>query len=435
VRLRVVSVGVVAVSALALSASARGGGNEAEVVSWNPVSSCLGFVFQRLSGAITGCVPVAGGVFPTPGGVFPVGYSAASDGSIVFSDANQVFAGGGDGGPVWLLGPTGSALEVDSSPYDYEPSISYDGSKVTFARFEPATLSSDIYVVNADGSDLKLVASGQGVNTLNTPEFSPDGGSIAYDCRPVNPGPTADDCGPLMDGTSRYSGVMLMNADGADKRLILIGAGSDTDPVDSLSWSPDGKWLTMAGCIEKNEGTTVSPCYTEQIFAYRTDGSDLFNNLDPSRQITQLAPLAGPYHPQFSPDGAQILFGLSVDDKGNQGNFPYLVNVAGSDQHELSLAASSIWMFIPPPTGEGPPPTVNATRLTVPAVRKLSFRAAAQRLRAAHLRVGKVRHRFSARIRRNRVIAQFPKAGAHAHRTTKQGPSVKLILSRGPRKT
>jgi hypothetical protein len=44
-----------------------------------------------------------------------------------------------------------------------------------------------------------------------------------------------------------------------------------------------------------------------------------------------------------------------------------------------------------------------------------------------------VQRRFSPQVRRNHVIAQFPKAGAHEHRSTKAGPPVRLVLSRGRR--
>jgi hypothetical protein len=336
-------------------------------------------------------------------------------------------------------------VEVDSSPYDYDPSISYDGSEVTFARYNPTTGASDIYVVAADGSSLTLVASGQGVNHLLTPKFSPDGGSIAYACMPAQPGPNQNHCGPLVDGSYRWGGVMLMNTDGSDKRMILIGAGSDTAPVDSLSWSPDGKWLTMEGCIQKIEGTQVSPCDTEQVFAYRTDGSDLFNNLDPSRQVTHLASFVGAAWPQFSPDGSQILFLRVIDDNGNQGNFSFVINRDGTDQHEVFLSPHpacqgqdctvmipSWGEYIPPATGGSPSPTVNATRVTVPGVRTLSYHAASNRLLAAHLTPKLTGRRFSSRVPRNHVLAQYPRRGAHAHRSTKQGPPVKLILSRGP---
>jgi beta-lactam-binding protein with PASTA domain len=81
----------------------------------------------------------------------------------------------------------------------------------------------------------------------------------------------------------------------------------------------------------------------------------------------------------------------------------------------------------------GPPPFVNVMRVPVPSVHALSYRAAKQRLHGAHLRVGRVSHRYSSRTPRNHVLGQYPRGGGYAHRTTRQGPSVKLILSRGPR--
>src|SRR5206468_12963759 len=132
-------------------------------------------------------------------------YSAAADGSIVFMADD----GTGGTGSIWLVKPDGSSVHLDDSLWDFGSTISYDGSKVVFARVDPATGSSDLYSVNSDGSDLQLVASGGGTNYLRLPSISPDGSAIAYWCGPVDPvTPTGQGCGPLTDGSYRENGVM-----------------------------------------------------------------------------------------------------------------------------------------------------------------------------------------------------------------------------------
>lgn len=399
-----------------------GPGGAVAVRSW--IDECRGYLFLNASRAFTGCASI-------PAGADGVAYSAAADSSVVFSDGNHGQVG--DGGPVWLSVPGKSAVELDSSPYDFDPSISYDGVKVTFARYDPATKASDIYVVDSNGSGLKLVASGGGVNSLSSPKFSPDGQSIAYACSvaQVGLGPA---CGPLSGGGSASSGVMLMNADGSDKRMIL---DKESGP---LSWSPDGHWLTLSVCLN-----TASPC-NDQIFAYHTDGSDLFNGLDPSRQITHFASFVGATLPEFSPDGHEILFLRTVDDSGSQGNFSYLINRDGTGEHEVFLTPDprtcvpafcnlfpASGDYVPPATGGGPLPTVKPTQATVPNLRALSLSTAKRRLAAVRLKAKVTRRSYSLRIRRGRVISQFPRARSQARLTKKQARVVKLILSRGRR--
>jgi hypothetical protein len=390
-----------------------------EILTVSQSQDCLGYLVETQAGLVTDCAPVPGANFP---------FAPAAGGSVAFDAADNTDPSAGGQGSLWLVGPKQAAVHLDSSVWDTDPSISYDGSRVTFARFDPVTWSSDIYLVNSDGSGLRLVASGQGTNDLTHPELSPDGRSIAYWCGPARYATSIGvGCGPLLDGTYRGSGVMLMNVDGSDKRMILIGAGGALEPggPSSLSWAPDGQWLTMDGLTGDGCSTGGSPC-NQQVFAYRTDGSDLFNNLDPSRQVTHETDQFGASSPQFCGNSTQILF---------QGPHYYLVNQDGSNQQEVTLSPEGLpWgECIPPATGEAPPPTVNATQVTVPGVRALSYGTAKRRLTTAHLTIGKVQHRFSSHVRRNHVVTQFPEAGAYAHRSTKQGPPVRLVLSRGKR--
>jgi PASTA domain len=391
-----------------------------QILAWSETADCLGYLVETQAGGVTECLPVAGANFP---------YAPSAGGSVAFIALDNTDPAAGGQGSLWLAAPNEAPVHLDASVWDTDPSISYEGSRVTFARFDPVTWSSDIYVVNSDGSGLKLVASGQGTNDLTHPELSPDGSSIAYWCGParyatsMGPG-----CGPLLDGTYRGSGVMLMNADGSDKRMILIGAGGAFEPggPGSLSWAPDGQWLTLDG-LAGGGCSTGGPGCIQQVFAYRTDGSDLFNNLDPSRQVTHETNQYGAFDPQFCGNSTQILY---------QGQQLYaLVNRDGTNQQQVTLSPEgSPWgECIPPATGDPPLPTVNATQVTVPHVRRLSSGAAERRLATAHLRVGKVQRRFSPHVRRGHVIAQFPKAGARAHRSTKIGPPVRLVLSRGRR--
>jgi List-Bact-rpt repeat protein/PASTA domain-containing protein len=401
--------------------------------------ACSGFPHMTTDGTLTGCTPDSAA---SPWSL----YSVAADGSVVFQT---------DSHSIWLVKPDGSSVLLDNSTEDSSPSISYDGSKVVFLRHvpigDPDTYTTDIYSVNSDGSDLQLAVSGDGVNYLRVPVISPDGSTIAYWCGPaINGDTTALTCGPLTDGSSRFAGVMRANIDGSNQRMIVIGPGGNLESAGptSLSWSPDSKWLAMDGLLSVDLGGNE---WTDQrqLFEYHTDGSDLFDNLDATRQITHFTydPNAvfphAPILPQFSPDGAQLLYMDFIDGNGDQGNFSDLVGVDGSNTHQIflnpnttcsngSCSPGSYGVFIPTATPVAPPPLVDMTHITVPPVTGIYEENAASKLSSVHLSVGTLTRSFSRTVVRGAVVSQFPLAGAVAHRTQKTGPPVNLVVSKGP---
>lgn len=386
------------------------------VASWLP--SCKGYLVETAAGAFTACVRGHG----RTGFYSNTSIAVASDDSVVYSDLSAGPAGAD--GPIWLSRPDRAPVELDPSVYDFEPSISSDGSRVAFARDDPATGGSDIYTINADGSDLKLVASGTGSSGIymSNPTLSPDGQAIAYDCSSIDKS-SADNnqfCGPLFDGTFRAGGLMLMNADGSNKREIVNRAG------ENISWSPDGQWLATEG--------------VGGIYAYRTDGSDLFMGGQPSRQITDQAEADNPgWDPQFSPDGSQIMYQTTYGDNGasGAGSYSYVIGRDGTNAHEVFLAPLDLNMgvpglFVPAAGGGGPSAPVAPTEAPVPNVRALGYHAAKAHLATRGL-VAKVKRRiYSSYFHRNHVISQSPRAQTVAQLTgTKR--VVRLVVSRGRR--
>jgi len=114
--------------------------------------------------------------------------------------------------------PDGSTLELDSSSYDLDPSISYDGSKVVVARGDPAAWSSnqwatDLYVINADGTGLKRVASG-----------GPDG-KVSGMTRAALRFGGCDSAGRLSDG----GGQDKQSLPGRYRRLLWYRSGCQSD--------------------------------------------------------------------------------------------------------------------------------------------------------------------------------------------------------------
>jgi len=387
------------------------------VSSWMP--SCKGYLVETAAGAFTGCVLGHG----RTGFYSNSSIAVASDDAVVYSDLSA--GAPGAAGPIWLSRPNTAPVELDSSVYDFEPSISSDGSRVSFARYDPVTGGSDVFTINADGSDLTLVASGTGTNSmyLSNPTLSPDGRAIAYVCGSIDKSYTENNefCGPLFDGTFRAGGLMLMNADGSDKRLLVNQAGAN------LSWSPDGQWLATEG--------------RGGIYAYRTDGSDLFMGGQPSRQITGQTDANNPgSDPQFSPDGSQIMYQTNFGDNGasGAGSYTYVIGRDGTNPHEVFLAPLDLGigvpgLFVPQDGGGGPLATVPPTQTPVPNVKSLGYHAAKVKLSARRLAAKVTRRSYSSLVRRGHVVSQFPRARTIAQLTSTQKTVVKLVLSRGKR--
>jgi hypothetical protein len=424
---------------LSFSAAAPGAGDQAQIAVWGKSADglCSGVLFETLTGVVTSCRPVPPDLV---GGVWQV----AADGSLVGNGQGEV--AGASAAPVTLIRPDGQVVTLDSNPNDYDPSLSSDGSKVVFVRALPQNYQgawpSDLYVGNTDGSGLKKVASG-GATQLDGPTFSPDGSTIAYSCLPTSvsgPGGLPQGCGPLPDGSTRAYATFLMNTDGTDKRVIFL---NEDGGQPHLAWSADGKWIATEG-IGPCTCTDGSPLEAN-IYVYRTDGTDLFSPGDPredtypnpSHQVSHETDEWGASEPQFiQGSSTQLVYFRPVNDSGQEIDSEIVINLDGTNRHELSLAdtGQQFGDIVPAATGGGPLPFVNVMRVPVPTVRSLSYGAAKQRLQGAHLRVGKIHRRYSARTPRNHVLGQYPHGGTYAHRTQLRGPRVNLTLSRGPRK-
>jgi Tol biopolymer transport system component len=119
----------------------------------------------------------------------------------------------GSGTPTQLTtDPTGKGQLPDWSP---------DGSKIAYA--DSLTGTSDIYVMNADGSDQTRLTTSSDVEFGAA--WSPDGNEIAY-VRFVN-------------GDPAQRTVFVMNADGSDQHAVHPGPGFQVVPA----WQPRGERL------------------------------------------------------------------------------------------------------------------------------------------------------------------------------------------------
>ncbi len=165
-----------------------------------------------------------------------------------------------------------------------------DGSKITFTSWRDG--NAEVYVMNADGT-------GQTNLTNNLAgEYggatSPAGNKIAF----------------LSDRNSLGNEIFSMRADGTGRKMLTGSGLEDYAPV----WSPDGTKLAYSA------GITYGP---HDIYVMKPDGTGQTN-------ITNNA--AGDYGPAWSPDGSKIAF---VSDRdGNQEI--YVMNADGTAQTRLT---------------------------------------------------------------------------------------------------
>ena len=262
-----------------------------------------------------------------------------------------------------------------------EAYFSFDGTKLSFQSTGEHPCD-QIYSMNIDGSDRRLVSSGNGRTTCSF--FLPDGKSIVYasthlgarECPPV-PGREDGYVWPIYD---TYD-IFKANADGSnlvrltatpgydaeatvarDGRIVFTsvrdgdmdiysmnGDGSDVKRLTNLPGPDGGAFFSADGSQIVFRGRHPGP--GKELDDYRAllqkglwkpTGLDVFvMNRDGSnlRQITKGQGGAN-WAPFFSPDGRKIIFASNMKDPRG-GNFDlYLVNVDGTGLEQVTFSTT-----------------------------------------------------------------------------------------------
>jgi TolB protein len=135
-------------------------------------------------------------------------------------------------GEVMVMNADGSGLVNITNTVLYEgcPTWSADGSRIIFpAQLQEPNYHVDLYSVNPDGTDRRLLLGGPGTEAY--PDVSPDGSHILYT---MNSG-----AGP---GNGGRDGMFVANADGTSALRVSNIGGSEGFGT----WSPDGSRIAFA---------------------------------------------------------------------------------------------------------------------------------------------------------------------------------------------
>ena len=177
-----------------------------------------------------------------------------------------------------------------------EAYFSFDGTKLTF-QSNVAHRCDQIYTMNVDGKERKLLSSGDGRTTCSF--FTPDGKSIVYASTHLG----GKECPPVPDASAGYVwpiydtyDIFKVNADGTNLTQLTKTKGYDAE----ATIAPDGRIVftsTRDGDME--------------IYSMNSDGSDV-------KRLTHApGPDGGPF---FSADGKQIVFRGNHMNKGEEWN-------------------------------------------------------------------------------------------------------------------
>ena len=214
-------------------------------------------------------------------------------------DGRKIAFGSERDGPVdiYVMNGTGNAQRRLTRTAAEERSLTWspDGRRIAVVvqgrKGAGPVTSRLLYVVNADGSDRRLLGRG------HAPTWSPDGRKIAF---------RSD-----RDGNGE---VYVVNADGTGLRRVTRNQASDSGPV----WSPDGRRLLFTRFGDGNS----------DIYSVGADGSGA-RNLTPD---VRPARVGRDSSPAWSPDGTKILFVGQRDGRYDV----WVMNADGSGKRNLT---------------------------------------------------------------------------------------------------
>lgn len=174
--------------------------------------------------------------------------------------------------------------------------------------------SFDIFSANADGTDLKQLTTTYGYDAEAT--VSPKGDKIVFTS--------------TRDGDPE---IYIMDIDGSNQKRLTFQKGYDGGPF----FSPDGSKIVFRASRPKTEKELddyndlvqfgyVRPTALE-VYVMNADGTDI-------KQVTNFGKAS--FAPFFYPDGKKIIFASNVNSKTGRNFDLYLVNIDGTGLEQIT---------------------------------------------------------------------------------------------------
>lgn len=196
------------------------------------------------------------------GGVCRFSPAWSPDGAqVIFACTTPFIPGYPATGGLCIIGADGTGLRtLERTParwYDDGPQFSPDGKRIAFERdydsADGSTLKAAVFVMNADGSSIRRLTP-WALRAGDHPDWSPDGKRILF---------TSNVDGPAAVSANKY----MIKADGTGLRQLTHATGGAVQYMSS-SYSPDGKWITLARRTRNGN---------PDVYVMKTDGTRLRN--------------------------------------------------------------------------------------------------------------------------------------------------------------